>query len=149
MWILINSQNLLETLNSRSQFVCNSIKPFDFSTFYITIPHKLLKSRIKELFSDASRDEQIPQVSLSCYWQRPSLLCQKLFKIYNEYKQDDIIQMLDFFIENKLVQFGGRVFQQTIGIPMCPNCVPLLADVFLLSTRLRGRLPSMASQVLT
>ena len=24
--------------------------------------------------------------------------------------------------------FGGRVFQQTVGIPMGANCVPLLAD---------------------
>ena len=29
--------------------------------------------------------------------------------------------------------FGGRVFQQTVGIPMGTNCVPLLADLFLYS----------------
>jgi hypothetical protein len=29
--------------------------------------------------------------------------------------------------------FGGRVFQQTVGIPMSTNCVPLLADLFLYS----------------
>ena len=29
--------------------------------------------------------------------------------------------------------FGGRVFQQTVGIPMGTNCSPLLADVFLYS----------------
>jgi len=29
------------------------------------------------------------------------------------------------------VIFGGRVFQQTVGIPMCTNCAPLLADLFL------------------
>jgi hypothetical protein len=27
--------------------------------------------------------------------------------------------------------FGGRVFQQTVGIPMGTNCAPLLADLFL------------------
>jgi hypothetical protein len=26
--------------------------------------------------------------------------------------------MLEFLIENKFVMFGGRVFQQTVGIPM-------------------------------
>jgi len=30
-----------------------------------------------------------------------------------------------------VVLFGGRVFQQTIGIPMGTNCVRLLADLFL------------------
>jgi hypothetical protein len=29
--------------------------------------------------------------------------------------------------------FGGRVFQQTVGIPMGTNCAPLLADLFLYS----------------
>lgn len=39
--------------------------------------------------------------------------------------------MLNFLIDNIFVQFGGRVFQQTIGIPMGTNCAPLLADLFL------------------
>ena len=36
-------------LSSRSQYVCYTIKTFDFSTLYTTIQHTLLKSRIKEL----------------------------------------------------------------------------------------------------
>ena len=31
------------------------------------------------------------------------------------------------------VEFGGRIFQQTSGIPMGTNCAPLLADLFLYS----------------
>jgi len=33
-----------------------------------------------------------------------------------KYKQDEIIQILDFYIDYIIVQFGARVFQQTIGI---------------------------------
>ena len=29
--------------------------------------------------------------------------------------------------------FAGKVFQQIIGIPICTNCAPLLADIFLYS----------------
>ena len=39
--------------------------------------------------------------------------------------------MLDFLIDNIFVTFGGRVFQQTVGIPMGTNCAPFLADLFL------------------
>ena len=39
--------------------------------------------------------------------------------------------MLDFLIDSIFVLFGGRVFQQTICIPMGTNCAPLLADLFL------------------
>ena len=41
--------------------------------------------------------------------------------------------MIDFLIDNIFVNFGGRIFQQTIGIPMGTNCAPLLADLFLYS----------------
>ena len=41
--------------------------------------------------------------------------------------------MLEFLVDNIFVVFAGKVFQQTVGIPMFPNCAPLLADIFLYS----------------
>ena len=41
--------------------------------------------------------------------------------------------MLESLIDNIFVMFGGRVFQQTVGIPMGTNCAALLADLFLYS----------------
>jgi hypothetical protein len=41
--------------------------------------------------------------------------------------------MLEFLIDNIFVMLGGRVFQQTVGIPMGTNCAPLLADLLLYS----------------
>jgi hypothetical protein len=52
---------LLEILRFRSLYVCNSIKTFDFSTSYTSIPHTLLKSRIKELFSGTSQKKKTPK----------------------------------------------------------------------------------------
>ena len=36
-----------------------------------------------------------------------------------------------FFINNIFVMFGGRVYQQTVGIDTSTNCVPFVADLFL------------------
>ena len=41
--------------------------------------------------------------------------------------------MLEYLIDNIFVEFDGRIFQQTIGIPMGTNCAPSLADLFLYS----------------
>ena len=49
------------------------------------------------------------------------------------FSDNDIIKMLVFFIDNILVMFGGRIFQQTVDIHMGTNSVPLLADLFLYS----------------
>jgi hypothetical protein len=50
-----------------------------------------------------------------------------------KFSETDIFSMLEFLIENIFVMFGGRVFQQTVDIPMGTNCAPLLADLFLYS----------------
>jgi len=47
--------------------------------------------------------------------------------------ENDIINMLEFLIDNIFVFFGGRVFQQTVGIPIGTNCVPLLIGLLLFS----------------
>ena len=49
MWILKNSKDLLEYIQSRSLSSCNSIKTVDFYTLYTTIPHSKLKDRLREL----------------------------------------------------------------------------------------------------
>jgi hypothetical protein len=85
-------------LSSRSQYVCNSIKAIDFSTLYTTITHTLLKSRIKELiqrcFSKKNGDQRYLYLVVGrdkyCFVKSHS-------KAKNKYKQDEIIQMLDFF----------------------------------------------------
>jgi hypothetical protein len=41
--------------------------------------------------------------------------------------------MLEILIDTILDMLGGRVFQQTVGIPMGINCAPILADLFLYS----------------
>ena len=51
----------------------------------------------------------------------------------HKYSEEDIIKMLEFLVDNTFVVFAGKVFQQTIGIPMGTNCAPLLADIFLYS----------------
>ena len=36
--------------------------------------------------------------------------------------------MVDVFIDNIYVEFNNHIYQQTVGISMGINCVPLLAD---------------------
>ena len=51
----------------------------------------------------------------------------------NKFSETDIINMLEFLIDNIFVMLGERVFQKTVGIPMGTNCAPPLADMFIYS----------------
>jgi hypothetical protein len=53
MWILKISKDLLDNLKSRSFSQVSSIKTFDFSTLYTTLPHDKLKNRLKETIHKA------------------------------------------------------------------------------------------------
>ena len=53
MWILKNSKDLLDNQKSRSFSQVSSIKTFDFSTLYTTLPHDKLKTRLKETIHKA------------------------------------------------------------------------------------------------
>jgi len=48
-----------------------------------------------------------------------------------KYTEDEIVDIINFLIDNIFIEYGGRIFQQTVGIPMGTNCAPLLADLFL------------------
>jgi hypothetical protein len=58
MWILKNSKDLLEYIQFRSLSSCNSIKTFDFSTLYTTIPHSKRKNKLREFGPTVFRKEE-------------------------------------------------------------------------------------------
>jgi hypothetical protein len=130
MWILKNSKDLLQYIQSRSLSSCNSIKTFDFSTLYPTILDSKLKDRLKGLIQ----------------------LCFKKMNGQRRYKYLVLEKDKSYFVKKKKnIWFYQKVlwnwyhqharvfdwqhicyvFQQTVGIPMDANCAHLLADVFL------------------
>ena len=134
MWILKNSKDLLDYIQSRSLSSCNNIKTFDFSTLYTTIPHSKLKHRLRELVqlcfikkNDQRRYKYLLLRKEKSYFAKNHSDSTKMFS------ETDIINMLEFLIDNIFVIFGGRFLQQTVGIPQCTNCAPLLAELFLYS----------------
>ena len=46
---------------------------------------------------------------------------------------DDVINLVNWLIDNTYVTIGEKVFKQSIGIPMGTDCAPYLANLFLYS----------------
>ena len=110
MWILKNSKELLEHLQSPNFNHITSIRSFDFSTLYTTIPHQKLKSRIATII----RNSFIHKNGIRS---RRTIFCQGTLILENKYilyTEDDIINMLEFLVDNIFVVFGGKVFQQIV-----------------------------------
>ena len=131
MWILKNSKELLEHLKSPNSNNRTSIKSFDFSTLYTTIPHDKLKSRLASIiqnsfvFKNGNRKYKYQVLG-----HEESYFVKEHSDSKHKYSEDDIIKMPEFLVDNIFVVFAGKVFQQIVGIPMETNCAPLLADIF-------------------
>ena len=134
MWILKNSKELLEHLQSPNFNHITNIKSFDFSTLYTTIPHQKLKSRLATIIRNSfiHKNGNCRYKFLVLGREGPYFV-KEHSDSKNKYTEDDIINMLEFLVDNIFVVFGGKVFQQIVGIPMGTNCAPLLADIFLYS----------------
>ena len=129
MWILKNSKDLLDNLKSRSFSRVSSIKTFDFSTLYTTLPHDKLKTFLKETIHKAfSHRNDGSKFVVLCY--NSTYFSNKIQKGKTCYSEEQVISMLEFLIDNIFVSFGGTLFQQVVGIPMGTNCAPLLADLY-------------------
>ncbi|KAJ8314953.1 hypothetical protein KUTeg_007103 [Tegillarca granosa] len=134
MWILSSSKELLDHFVSNTLSSVKSIKSFDFSTLYTTIPHAKLKERLKQIIhfsflykNGKTRYKYLVLNRDSGYFVKHLTDCKQ------KYTEDTINKMLVFLIDNIFVVFGNIIFQQTIGIPVGTNCAPLLADLFLYS----------------
>ena len=132
MWILKNSKDLLDNLKSRSFSQVSSIKTFDFSTLYTTLPHDKLKTRLKETIHKAFSHRNYGSKFVVLGY-NSTYFSNKIQKGKTCYSEEQVISMLEFLIDNIFVSFGGTLFQQVVGIPMGTNCAPLLADLFLYS----------------
>jgi hypothetical protein len=132
MWILKNSEDLLEYIQSRSLSSSNSIKTFDLSTLYTTIPHSKLKDKLRQLvqlcFIEKNGQSRYKYLVIG---RDRSYFVKHHSDSTKTFSETDIISMVELLIDNIFAMFGGRVFQQTVGIPMGTNCAPLLADLFI------------------
>ena len=103
--------DVLEHLKLKSIYRVSSIKTFNLSTLYTTIPHEQLQSSISGIIRSTFK-KWFPKIQV----------CSRKHCIFVKDESDspnkysDIIRMVELLIDNIYVQFGGHVYQQTVGI---------------------------------
>lgn len=65
-------------------------------------------------------------------WDTIKYILLIVIKMVN-YTEAHVISKPKFLIDNTFVEFGGRLCQQIVGIPVKTNCAPLLVELFLFS----------------
>ena len=131
-WIIKNSQQVLKILH-RVNTTSNAIPfdSFDFATLYTNIPHDSLKSNLKKLIKEAYKVRGAKYLRVNwqgiAHWSKirsTSNCCTYI-------DQNELMDLLQYLVDNIYVEVGNKVFRQTIGIPMGTDCAPMLANLFL------------------
>ena len=91
MWILKNSKELLEHLKSPNFNHIASIKSFDFSTLYTTIPHDKLKSRLASIIRNSIFKNGNRRYKYLVLGHEEAYFVQEHSDSKNKYSNDDII----------------------------------------------------------
>jgi len=82
-------------------FPITSIKTFDFSTLYTTIPHPKLKSRLKDLVTNSfmakSGKRRYSYISVRGLY---ACFVKDHTNSKTKYTEDDIVNMINFLIDN-------------------------------------------------
>ena len=126
MWILKNSKELLEHLQSPNLNHITSIKFFDFSILYTTIPHQKLKSRlatiIRNSFIHKNGNRRYKFLVLG---REGPYFVKEHSNSKNKYTEDDIINMLEFLVDNIFRGFRRKGFptdsRHSNGHKLCPS----------------------------
>ena len=103
---------------------------FDFSTLYTSIPHDFLKIALTSLVKEAYRVRGnkflvVDKYGNACWSDTPSTASYK-----TSIREDSLIEMMEYLIDNIYIKVGNKVFRQQVGIPMGTDCAPLLANLF-------------------
>ena len=113
MWNLKKLQRAFRKLKAQSLHSVNSLKSFDFSTLYTTIPHDILKSKLKEIINqcffhrNGNREFQYVVIGY-----KDTYFVRNHSDAPHKYSDADVSKMLEYIIDNILWSSADGYFSK-------------------------------------
>ena len=126
-WILENSLEFLEGIKNKN---ISHMETYDFSTLYTALPHEDIKLKFAGIFNKVFKREAKPYINVGY-----SKTYFSAAKNRNgcSYSVIDMVEILDFILDNIYVKCGKDIFKQIIGIPIGLDSGQDIANLLLFS----------------
>ena len=100
---------------------------YDFFYSLHYLPHNLIKDKLIDLIERTFNREGSP--SLACN-DRNAFFTSEKPKKYHAWSCQNVGDALTFLLDNIFIRSGVKLYRQVVGIPMCTNGAPLVANLF-------------------
>ena len=111
-WIIDNSLTFLDDI---SNIKTDHLETYDFSTLYTSLPHAEIKQKLRNLFKKIYDREGKEFINAN---HRKAYFSSIKNKNFHPFTQRNLVQTLDFILDNIFVKFGDSIYKQVIGIPI-------------------------------
>ena len=126
-WIIDNSLEFMNKINDQNIY---HMETFDFSTLYTALPHAEIKKNFSKIFQKVYNREAKPFINVN-YKQANFSLSKSNNSC--SLRVEDMMEILEFILDNIFVKHGNMIFQQTIGIPIGLDSGQDIANLLLFS----------------
>lgn len=120
---VINFMNLCNKSRSKK-----TLKTYDFSNLYTSIPHDKLKSKLSEFITKIFAIKGKKYIIVKGKW---SYFSDKKNNDFPAVTVQDLIDWTNYIIDHCYITFRGKVYRQIVGIPMGTSSAPYMANIFL------------------
>ena len=120
----------METSNRNRKYGgSKGIRTYDFSNLYTSIPHDKLKVNIRKFILDAFGMKTKKFINVTK--EHAYFSDKRSNKSTVTFTNLELIEAINYIIDNSFIKFNGKIYRQVIGIPMGTSCAPHLANIFL------------------
>ena len=97
-----------------------------FSTLYTTLPHNLIKEKLKDLIECSFQREGSPYLACN---DRNALFTSEHQHQYKLWSCQNMCESLKHLLDNIFIRSSTKLYRQIVSIAMGTNCAPLMADL--------------------
>ena len=126
-WILENSLEFLDNIKDKK---VDFMETNDFSTLYTALPHVEIKQKLASIFRKVFNREAKPYIKVSF---KETFFSSSHKKYCCSFRVEDMIEILEFILDNIFVKFGKEIHKQVIGIPIGLDSGQDIANLLLFS----------------
>ena len=126
-WIIDNSLNFMDMVKDKN---LQHMQTFDFSTLYTALPHNEIKTSFAKIFQKVFNREAKPFINVNAV---KAYFSSSKYNNAFSFRLNDMMEILDFILDNIFVKCGKDIFKQVIGIPIGLDSGQDIANLLLYS----------------